>query len=128
MSKHDSMRLLYIPIFLNLLLFSGHRGSQGYNRKFRGGHKQHVPNAHVRSEIKDLDQVRKERQTKANKISYMKSKSTKGKKFEKFNGNGKRGNEKFNGNGKRGNEKFNGNGKRGKEKFNGNGKRGKGRK
>lgn len=45
-----------------------------------------MPNAHVRSEIKDLEQVRKERQKKANKVSFMKSKSSKGK---KFNGNGK---------------------------------------
>ncbi|XP_050254525.1 putative DEAD-box ATP-dependent RNA helicase 29 isoform X1 [Quercus robur] len=66
---------------------SGDRRSQGNNRNFRGGKKQHhVPNAHVRSEIKDLEQVRKERQKKANKISFMKSKSSKGK---KFNGNGK---------------------------------------
>ncbi|KAG2302907.1 hypothetical protein Bca52824_031558 [Brassica carinata] len=33
-----------------------------------------VPNAHVRSEIKDLEQVRKERQEKANKLSYLHSK------------------------------------------------------
>ncbi|KAK7350350.1 hypothetical protein VNO77_08876 [Canavalia gladiata] len=38
-------------------------------------------NAHVRSEIKDMDQIRKERQKKANRISYIKNKSTKGKKF-----------------------------------------------
>ncbi|KAK9993793.1 hypothetical protein SO802_023496 [Lithocarpus litseifolius] len=57
---------------------SGDRRSQGSNRNFRGGKKQHhVPNAHVRSEIKDLEQVRKERQKKANKISFMKSKSSK---------------------------------------------------
>ncbi|GAU46769.1 hypothetical protein TSUD_92640 [Trifolium subterraneum] len=56
------------------------RGSyrQG-GRNFRGGKKQHsMPNAHVRSEIKDMDQIRKERQKKANKISYIKSKSPKG--------------------------------------------------
>ncbi|GAU46770.1 hypothetical protein TSUD_92650, partial [Trifolium subterraneum] len=55
------------------------RGSyrQG-GRNFRGGKKQHsMPNAHVRSEIKDMDQIRKERQKKANKISYIKSKSPK---------------------------------------------------
>lgn len=51
-------------------------------RNFKGSKKQHsMPNAHVRSEIKDMDQIRKERQTKANRISYVKSKSTKGKKF-----------------------------------------------
>ncbi|TXG66935.1 hypothetical protein EZV62_008210 [Acer yangbiense] len=61
-----------------------HRGN---NRKFRGSQRS-MPNAHVRSEIKNLDQVRKERQNKANRISYVKSKSQKGKKFGK---NGKRG-------------------------------------
>ncbi|KAK0604219.1 hypothetical protein LWI29_013272 [Acer saccharum] len=61
-----------------------HRGN---NRKFRGGQRS-MPNAHVRTEIKNLDQVRKERQNKANRISYVKSKSQKGKKFGK---NGKRG-------------------------------------
>lgn len=62
---------------------------QGNNKKFKGGKKQNfVPNAHVRSEIKDLEQVRKERQKKANKISHMQNKSGKGK---KFNRNGKRG-------------------------------------
>ncbi|RDX69156.1 putative DEAD-box ATP-dependent RNA helicase 29 [Mucuna pruriens] len=55
---------------------------RGGRRNFKGSKKQHsMPNAHVRSEIKDMDQIRKERQTKANKISYIKSKSTKGKKF-----------------------------------------------
>ena len=49
-----------------------------------------MPNAHVRSEIKDSDQVRKERQKKANRISHMKSKQTKGGK-KKFGKNGKRG-------------------------------------
>ncbi|WJX50717.1 Putative DEAD-box ATP-dependent RNA helicase 29 [Trifolium repens] len=59
-------------------------------RNFRGGKKQHsMPNAHVRSEIKDMDQIRKERQRKANKISYMKSKSPKGKKSGR-KGNNKR--------------------------------------
>jgi len=42
-----------------------------------------MPNAHVRSEIKDIDQIRKDRQKKANRTSYIKSKSTKGKKFGK---------------------------------------------
>ncbi|GLT45837.1 hypothetical protein SLA2020_196400 [Shorea laevis] len=71
---------------------SGDRRFQGNNRKFRGGKKQQsVPNAHVRSEIKDLDQVRKERQKKATQISNMKGKPSKGK---KFNRNGKRGKSK----------------------------------
>ncbi|XP_027334482.1 putative DEAD-box ATP-dependent RNA helicase 29 isoform X1 [Abrus precatorius] len=61
---------------------------RGGRRNFKGSKKQHLmPNSHVRSEIKDMDQIRKERQKKANRISYVKSKSTKGKKFGK---NGKR--------------------------------------
>uniref|UniRef100_K7MGR0 DBP10 C-terminal domain-containing protein n=1 Tax=Glycine max TaxID=3847 RepID=K7MGR0_SOYBN len=39
------------------------------------------------AELKDMDQIRKERQTKANRASYIKSKSTKGKRFGK---NGKK--------------------------------------
>lgn len=71
---------------------AGNRRWQGNNRgNPRGGRKkQSVPNAHVRSEIKDLDQVRKERQKKADRTSYLKSNTTKGGK--KFGGkNGKRG-------------------------------------
>ncbi|CAI8617478.1 unnamed protein product [Vicia faba] len=61
---------------------------QGGGRNFRDGRKQHsMPNAHVRSEIKDVDQIRKERQKKASKISYMKSKSPKGKKPGRKGGN-----------------------------------------
>ncbi|GAA0152559.1 hypothetical protein LIER_11009 [Lithospermum erythrorhizon] len=75
------MRLLFLP--------AGFRGMHGDNRRFRGGKKQHsIPNAHVPSEIKDMEQIRKERQTKADRMSYVKSKSKKG----KFGGkNGKRG-------------------------------------
>lgn len=71
-------------------LSAGGRHLGGNNRKFRGGKNQQrsVPNAHVRSEIKDLDQVRKERQKKADRIAFMKGKTQKGKKFSK---NGKRG-------------------------------------
>jgi len=49
---------------------------RGGRRNIRGGgRKPHsVPNAHVRSEIKDMDQIRKERQNKANKIAHMKNK------------------------------------------------------
>lgn len=67
---------------------AGNVGVQG--NKFRGGRKwmKAVPNAHVRSEIKDLDQVRKERQKKADRLSYIKSKGNKGKKSGKT---GKRG-------------------------------------
>ncbi|KAJ8762906.1 hypothetical protein K2173_023035 [Erythroxylum novogranatense] len=65
-------------------------GDHGGNWKFRGRRMQQhsLPNANVRSEIKDLEQVRKERQKKANKLSYIKNKGPKGKKFGK---NGKRG-------------------------------------
>ncbi|GFY85540.1 putative DEAD-box ATP-dependent RNA helicase 29 [Actinidia rufa] len=67
----------------------GSSGFRGDNRRFRGGRKhQSVPNAHVRSEIKDHEQVRKERQKKADRISYMKSKS-KGKKLGKTGKNGR---------------------------------------
>ncbi|XP_011074791.1 putative DEAD-box ATP-dependent RNA helicase 29 [Sesamum indicum] len=67
-------------------------GTPGYrvdNRRFKGGksHKS-VPNAHIPSEIKDFEQVRKERQKKADRVSYLKSKNKKGKKFGK---SGKRG-------------------------------------
>ncbi|KAG9142753.1 hypothetical protein Leryth_005512 [Lithospermum erythrorhizon] len=45
------------------------RGMHGDNRRFRGGKKQHsIPNAHVPSEIKDMEQIRKERQ-KADRMS-----------------------------------------------------------
>ncbi|PSS31748.1 DEAD-box ATP-dependent RNA helicase [Actinidia chinensis var. chinensis] len=70
---------------------AGGSGFRGDNRRFRGGRKhQSVPNAHVRSEIKDHEQVRKERQKKADRISYMKSKS-KGKKLGKTGKNGRGG-------------------------------------
>ncbi|XP_062020335.1 putative DEAD-box ATP-dependent RNA helicase 29 isoform X2 [Rosa rugosa] len=69
---------------------TGNRRWEGNRGNPRGGRKQQsIPNAHVRSEIKDLDQVRKERQKKADRISHLKSKSTKGGK--KFGKNGKRG-------------------------------------
>ncbi|KAK4745076.1 hypothetical protein SAY87_011388 [Trapa incisa] len=58
--------------------FAGNHASRWGNKKFRGNKKQHsVPNSHVRSEIKDLEQVRKERQKKENRTSYLKSKTTK---------------------------------------------------
>ncbi|KAH1096779.1 hypothetical protein J1N35_013700 [Gossypium stocksii] len=72
---------------------SGDYRSRGNGRNFRGNKKsQHsVPNAHVRSEIKDFEQVRKERQKKANnKLSYMKGKANK-KKGKNFGKSGKRG-------------------------------------
>ncbi|CAI9108898.1 OLC1v1008601C2 [Oldenlandia corymbosa var. corymbosa] len=70
---------------------SGQQNGGGNDRWLRGRHKHHsVPNAHVRSEIKDIEQVRKERQKKASRTSYIKSKS----KGKKFNKNGKRGGKK----------------------------------
>ncbi|KAF5725972.1 putative DEAD-box ATP-dependent RNA helicase 29 isoform X2 [Tripterygium wilfordii] len=83
---------------------SGERQMRWDNRNFRGKKQHGVPNAHVRSEIKDLEQVRKERQKKANnKMSHMKNKSKNGKPFNK---NGKRDKSKtgktFNKSGKRG--------------------------
>ncbi|XP_048129642.1 putative DEAD-box ATP-dependent RNA helicase 29 [Rhodamnia argentea] len=67
---------------------AGDRKFQRANRKCKGGKQQRsFPNANVRSEIKNLEQVRKERQKKADKISYMKSKSGKSKKYGK---NGKK--------------------------------------
>lgn len=75
----------------------GPRG-QGGSRSFRGGSSNRsVPNAHVRSEIKDVDQVRKEREKKAQRASYLKSK--KGKKAYKGGKKG-RGNGKGKGKGK----------------------------
>ncbi|KAJ9675112.1 hypothetical protein PVL29_024167 [Vitis rotundifolia] len=72
---------------------AGNHQLHGGNWKLRG-RKNHrsMPNAHVRSEIKDSEQVRKERQKKANRISHMKSKPMKGKK--NFGKNGKRGKSK----------------------------------
>ncbi|XP_073133429.1 putative DEAD-box ATP-dependent RNA helicase 29 [Henckelia pumila] len=70
---------------------SGNLGFRGDYRGFKGRNNQKsVPNAHIRSEIKDIEQVRKERQKKADRVSYLKGKPTKkGKK--KFGGKGKRG-------------------------------------
>ncbi|XP_010278989.1 PREDICTED: putative DEAD-box ATP-dependent RNA helicase 29 [Nelumbo nucifera] len=57
---------------------------QGFNRKFKRGRGHFsVPNVHVRSELKDPEQVRKERQKKASKISSRKNKTSKGKKIGK---------------------------------------------
>ncbi|KAL2467860.1 putative DEAD-box ATP-dependent RNA helicase 29 [Forsythia ovata] len=71
--------------------FTGRGGGlRGDNRRFKGGKHMSVPNAHVRSEIKDLDQVRKARQKKAERISHLKgSKSKKGKKSGKKGNRGK---------------------------------------
>ncbi|VVA27959.1 PREDICTED: ATP-dependent RNA [Prunus dulcis] len=82
---------------------AGNRRWQGNKgKKSWGSRKQNsVPNAHVRSEIKDLEQVRKDRQKKADRISYMKSKSSKGNKFGKSGKGGKGGKGGQRGKGKR---------------------------
>ncbi|CAI0625202.1 unnamed protein product [Linum tenue] len=62
----------------------------GKNGKFNGRNNssRSVPNANLHSEIKDLDQVRKARQKKADQISHLKRKgSARGKKFGGKNGN-----------------------------------------
>ncbi|CAO2834266.1 unnamed protein product [Amaranthus hypochondriacus] len=68
----------------------GHVGVSGsaggrFKRGFKGRYQQRsIPNAHVPSEIKDLEQVRKERQKKASQQSAMKNKKSKrGSKFGK---------------------------------------------
>ncbi|XP_047334167.1 putative DEAD-box ATP-dependent RNA helicase 29 [Impatiens glandulifera] len=80
-------------------------------RDERGGRRRQggaVPNAHVRSEIKDHDQVRKDRQKKADRISYMKNntKAKRGKKKRPGKSSG----------GKSGGSKSKGGGKKGKSK------------
>ncbi|PWA50405.1 hydrolase [Artemisia annua] len=63
-------------------------GGMHNKRGFRGGNKNRVVhNAHIPSEVKNLEQVRKERQTKATKAALMKNNSKKGKKG-KFGKNG----------------------------------------
>ncbi|OIS99244.1 PREDICTED: putative DEAD-box ATP-dependent RNA helicase 29 [Nicotiana attenuata] len=76
-------------------LAGGPRG-QGGSRMFRGGrNNRSIPNAHVRSEIKDVEQVRKEREKKAQRASYLKTR-----KGKKFNKGGKKGHGNRNGKGK----------------------------
>ncbi|KAI4311265.1 hypothetical protein MLD38_036171 [Melastoma candidum] len=61
----------------------------GKPSNFKGGKQQQsIPNANVRSEVKNLEQVRKDRQNEANRITHMKTK-TKGNK--KFGRGGKKG-------------------------------------
>ncbi|KAL8141379.1 hypothetical protein V2J09_007400 [Rumex salicifolius] len=59
---------------------------RGGRMNFRGGKRPFIPNANVPSEIKDLEQVRKERQKKTNNISNFKNKFSKGKKSGKSYG------------------------------------------
>uniref|UniRef100_A0A9I9DFB0 RNA helicase n=1 Tax=Cucumis melo TaxID=3656 RepID=A0A9I9DFB0_CUCME len=63
----------------------GNQQFSGNKRRFGQGKNKHsVPNAHVRPEVKNLEQIRKERQKKANKIQHMKNnKPTRGKKSGK---------------------------------------------
>ncbi|CAN8234348.1 unnamed protein product [Cochlearia groenlandica] len=88
---------------------SGRGGRDGRNGKRRQGS---VPNAHVPSEIKDLEQVRKERQQKANKVSYLQSKrGGRGGGGRGGRGGGGRGSRDFGGGG-RGSRDFGGGGGR----------------
>jgi len=74
---------------LFLYFVAGDCRLRGNNRNFRGSKSQgSLPNANVRSEIKDLEQVRKKRQKKADRISYTKNRGSKSRKFGK---NGKKG-------------------------------------
>ncbi|WCJ41235.1 DEAD-box ATP-dependent RNA helicase 29 [Euphorbia peplus] len=71
--------------------FSGDRHFQRNNRLKGSNYKKgSVPNANVRSEIKNVEQIRKERQTKANRLAQMKSKAGAGKKFGTNNKRGKK--------------------------------------
>ncbi|XP_031126902.1 putative DEAD-box ATP-dependent RNA helicase 29 [Ipomoea triloba] len=71
----------------------GGLGVKGGNMKFQRGRKNNrsIPNAHVRSEIKDHEQIRKEREKKANRIAHLKSKPSKGKKFKRSGKKGGKG-------------------------------------
>ncbi|XP_020259077.1 DEAD-box ATP-dependent RNA helicase 29-like isoform X3 [Asparagus officinalis] len=69
----------------------GHQARGGNKWQFKGGkNRRSVPNANVPSEIRDPEQVRKERQQKANRVARMKSKPSKGKKLGK-KGNSQKG-------------------------------------
>ncbi|KAL9144633.1 hypothetical protein ABFS82_14G308600 [Erythranthe guttata] len=91
--------------------FDGGKGSPGFrgdNQRFNGGrgNNRSVPNAHLRSELKNPEQVWKERQKKADRVSYLKNKP-----------NNKRGKKKSGQSSRRGKESGkNGGGKRGKGK------------
>lgn len=67
---------------------AGNQRFSGNKRKFGAGKNKHsVPNAHVRTEVKNLDQIRKERQKKANRIQTMKNQPKRGKKKSGKKGN-----------------------------------------
>ncbi|KAL8467026.1 hypothetical protein ACS0TY_035923 [Phlomoides rotata] len=70
---------------------AGGGGLRGDYNRYKGGkggrfNRTTIPNAHVRSELKDHEQVRKERQKKSDRQSYLKSKNNKKGKFGKKNG------------------------------------------
>ncbi|KAL5714611.1 RNA helicase [Ranunculus cassubicifolius] len=94
----------------------GNRQTRGDNRNnYKGGKKgSRIANAHVASELKNPDQVRKKRQHEANKMSYTKNKSQKGGGKGKRGGDGGKGNRggDFKGKGNRGGD-FKGKGSRG---------------
>ncbi|CAA7396725.1 unnamed protein product [Spirodela intermedia] len=65
----------------------GDRWTSGNKRTFNGRTRRwSVPNSNVPSELKGPEQIRKQRQQKATRISQLKSKSSKGKKFGKKRG------------------------------------------
>ncbi|KAK9110378.1 hypothetical protein Sjap_018438 [Stephania japonica] len=73
------------------VVFSGNHKKGNHNRMFKGGRGQrNIHNAHVPSELKNPEQIRKKRQQKASRISYLKSKSTKGKNSGKTRKKGKK--------------------------------------
>lgn len=61
--------LVLISLSLLSFTFKGHPGFRGDYRRFNGRNNlKSVPNAHIRSEIKDIEQVRKERQKRADRL------------------------------------------------------------
>ncbi|KAK9111411.1 hypothetical protein Scep_018930 [Stephania cephalantha] len=68
-----------------------HKSTGNHNRMFKAGRGQrNIHNAHVRSELKNPEQIRKKRQQQASKVSYLKSKSAKGKNSGKTRKKGKK--------------------------------------
>ncbi|KAK9748870.1 hypothetical protein RND81_02G086600 [Saponaria officinalis] len=64
----------------DIQLTAASQGGGRFNRRFhRGTPQREIPNAHLPSEIKDVEQVRKQRQRKAIQQSYVKNKTSKGK-------------------------------------------------
>lgn len=70
-----------------ITVFAGNRWTSGNKRTFNGRTRRwSVPNSNVPSELKGPEQIRKQRQQKATRISQLKSKFSKGKKFGKKRG------------------------------------------